>query len=152
MDEELRDRIALFRYGVISPLVSRTLAPGEKERILAQIGEQEWEIPGTRRRCIGRSTARAWAAQYERDGFEGLKPLGRKDNGRCRGIPDALGVSRATLYRLIDGAPSVRKAAELGREEIAAAPSVAAAISKRPPPSLKSPCRVSSGAWVCSAS
>lgn len=30
MDETLREVIALFRYGVISELVSRPLAPGEK--------------------------------------------------------------------------------------------------------------------------
>ncbi|MCG8461999.1 MAG: helix-turn-helix domain-containing protein, partial [Holophagales bacterium] len=108
MDEELRDRIALFRYGVISPLVSRTLAPGEKERILAQIGEQEWEIPGTRRRRIGRSTARAWVAQYERHGFEGLKPIARKDTGRCRGLPDAIQDLLLRLREEHPGAPVTR--------------------------------------------
>ena len=90
MNDDLRDRIALFRYGVISPLVSRTLAPGEKERLLTEIGEREWEIPGTHRRRIGRSTARNWVAQYERHGFEGLKPIPRKDNGQCRGLSDAI--------------------------------------------------------------
>jgi len=34
---------------------------------------------------------------------------------------EALGVSRATLYRLIDESPHLRKAAELGRDEIEAA-------------------------------
>ena len=30
MDETLREQIALFRFGVISPLVSQPLAPGEQ--------------------------------------------------------------------------------------------------------------------------
>ena len=60
MDETLREQIALFRYGVINELVSRPLAPGEKERLLEAIAEKEWDIPGSRRRQIGRSTAATW--------------------------------------------------------------------------------------------
>lgn len=111
MNEDLREQIALFRYAVIGNLVSRTLDAGEKERLLADIAEKEWEIPGTSRRQIGRSTARTWIAQYEAHGFEGLKPLARKDAGQSRGIPDeiqdlllALRVERpqAPITRLID--------------------------------------------------
>ncbi len=90
MDEDLRDRIALFRYAVIGNLVSRTPDAGEKERLLADISETEWEIPGTTRQRIGRSTARNWIEQYEAHGFEGLKPLARKDTGQSRGIPDEI--------------------------------------------------------------
>lgn len=89
MDEDLRDRIALFRYGVISDLVSRTPGLGEKERLLAEISAKQWDIPGTARRVVGRSTARNWMDLYVAHGFEGLKPLRRKDAGVSRGIPDA---------------------------------------------------------------
>ena len=90
MDEDLRERIALFRYGVIGDLVSRTMAPGEKELRLAEISTRDWEIPGTDRRRIGRSTARHWIAQYEAHGFDGLKPIPRKDAGQSRGIPNEI--------------------------------------------------------------
>jgi len=90
MNEDLRDRIALFRYGVISDLVSRVPAAGEKEHVFSEICEKEWEIPGTRRRRIGRSTARNWLEQYQAHGFEGLKPMRRKDAGQSRGIPDEI--------------------------------------------------------------
>lgn len=111
MDDDLRDRIALFRYGVISDLVSRVPAAGEKERLFREICEKDWEIPGTRRRRIGRSTARNWLEQYQAHGFEGLKPMRRKDAGQSRGIPDdiqdlllALRKERPTapITRLID--------------------------------------------------
>jgi hypothetical protein len=46
MDETLREQLELFRYGVISELVTRTLAPGEKETLLAGISVKEWTIPG----------------------------------------------------------------------------------------------------------
>ena len=87
MDDELRERFAVFRHGVIRDLVAGPLAPGEKERLLAEITEREWTIPGTSRRRVGRSTARDWMTLYERHGFEGLKPARRGDVGSSRTIP-----------------------------------------------------------------
>jgi transposase InsO family protein len=88
MDDDLRESIALFRYGVISEFVSRTLAPGEKERLLEWISRQSWTIPGTQRIRIGASTAKDWVAQYEAMGFEGLKPRRRSDAGTSRALSD----------------------------------------------------------------
>lgn len=88
MDNDLRESIALFRYGVISELVSRTLAPGEKEGLLESISERSWTIPGTDRTRIGASTAKDWMAQYEAMGFDGLKPLRRLDAGKSRAISE----------------------------------------------------------------
>ncbi len=90
MDDDLRQKIALFRYGVISELVARPLAPGEKEALLADIATKEWTIPGTRRTRSGLTTARDWVAQYQTLGFEGLKPCPRSDAGRPRRLPEAV--------------------------------------------------------------
>ena len=88
MDENLRERIAIFRYGVISELASRPLAPGDKETLLAEIAQKEWDIPGTHRRLIARSTARDWVEAYQRYGFDGLKPSQRSDRGTSRSLSD----------------------------------------------------------------
>lgn len=90
MDEKLCEQIALFRYGVISELVTRALAPGEKERLIAAIAEKPWPIPGTRRTRIGRSTVRTWLLQHEVFGFDGLKPAARRDSGCSRALPEAV--------------------------------------------------------------
>ena len=37
MNKELAERVALFRFGVIAPLVDRHLSRGERERIVDQI-------------------------------------------------------------------------------------------------------------------
>jgi len=37
MDERQCEEVALFRYGVIAELVSRPLAPGEKQRLRVPI-------------------------------------------------------------------------------------------------------------------
>jgi putative transposase len=90
MDETLREQIALFRYGVITELVSRPLAPREKERLLTAIAGKQWQVPGTARTQVARSTAREWAELYQLHGLEGLKPVPRADAGRSRAIPEAI--------------------------------------------------------------
>jgi putative transposase len=95
MDESLREQIALFRYGVISELVSRPLAPREKEKLLAAIAAKEWVLPGSERTRIGRTTAREWAELYKNFGFDGFKPNVRSDAGRPRALPQL--VQRAVL-------------------------------------------------------
>lgn len=90
MDEDLREKIALFRHSVIRDLVSAPLAKGEKERLLRELSEREWEIPGTNRTRIGRTTIRDWMGLYEAMGFDGLKPRPRLDAGMSRAIPEAV--------------------------------------------------------------
>ena len=60
MEETLREQIALFRYGIIRDLVSGPLAPGNKARLLEETAEKTWDIPGSTRRRIGRTTASDW--------------------------------------------------------------------------------------------
>jgi putative transposase len=90
MDENLLERIALFRYGVIAELVNGPLAPGEKEKALARLSQKEWVIPGSQRTAIARSTMRDWAASYRAMGLDGLKPQPRSDAGSSRAIPETV--------------------------------------------------------------
>lgn len=88
MDEDLREKIALFRYGVIAELVGRLPARREKEQMLCAIAAKEWAVPGSQRTRIGHSTVRDWIVLYQTHGFEGLKPGPRADAGRSRAIPE----------------------------------------------------------------
>ena len=54
MDDILKEKIALFRHGVIAELVRRPPAPREKEKLLCAIAEKEWSVPGSDRTRIGR--------------------------------------------------------------------------------------------------
>ena len=90
MDDEEKKQVALFRYGVIRDLVAGPLAPGAKERILTEIANRTWTIPGSSRTRIGRSTVRSWATLYELHGFAGLEPITRSDQGRSRSLPEEL--------------------------------------------------------------
>lgn len=83
MDNHTAERIALFRFGVIAPLVDRHLSRGEREGIIDQIVSSTWQIPGSRRTSVGRSTVEKWLSEYLRSGanIESLKPRTRSDKG-----------------------------------------------------------------------
>jgi putative transposase len=90
MEQEQREKIAIFRFGVIFPLVERDLREhwGEKERIIRELAGKEWEIPFCNRRVISRATILSWLKRYEEGGrkIEALFPMPRSDRGRRRSI------------------------------------------------------------------
>lgn len=89
MDDELKKRIAVFRYGVIADFVgSRKLAWGETKRLIKDKCARKWQIPGSQRSSISESTIKEWIARYGASGskLEALYPKGRSDRGKSRVI------------------------------------------------------------------
>lgn len=99
MDKQTAERVALFRFGVIAPLVDRHLSRGERERILDQVVASTWQIPGSSRTSIGRATVEHWLSCYLRSGanIESLKPQTRSDKGSSRSMDSE---SEAALMQL----------------------------------------------------
>jgi putative transposase len=101
MENEKKEKIAVFRFGVIFPLVERDLRAfwGEKERILTELSSKEWEIPYSKRGYISRATILNWLRRYEQGGrkIEALFPEDRSDRGRMRCLE---GEARDALLRL----------------------------------------------------
>jgi hypothetical protein len=61
--------VCAVAHGVISPLVARIgLSRGEQEDYLKEITAKEWEIPGSLRTSVARSTVLRWLALYQRSG------------------------------------------------------------------------------------
>ena len=88
-DDEKKQRIATFRYGVISDFVGgASLDYGDKERFLREKSERVWEIPYSNRTGIGRATILAWIRRYRAAGcrIEGLYPTRRSDRGAFRSL------------------------------------------------------------------
>ena len=78
MDEELKKRIAVFRFGVIADFVGdRPLARGKTEELMKEKCDRKWQIPGSIRTSISESTVKEWACRYKRSGnkLESLYPL-----------------------------------------------------------------------------
>lgn len=90
MEQEQREKIAIFRFGVIFPLVERDLREhwGEKERIVRELAGKEWEMPFSNRTAISRATILSWLRRYEEGGrkIEALFPTPRSDRGVRRSI------------------------------------------------------------------
>jgi putative transposase len=102
MDQELRKRISLFRFALISPLVSRKgMSRGEQETLLRDIIDKGWEIPGSPRSSIARSTVLRWVSLYEKSGnrIEALEPQPRKDRGSSRALGKELEAALVTFRK-----------------------------------------------------
>ena len=86
-DDELRQAVALFRYGLIADVLR--LPPGSREirRTLNDKAQRTYTIPGTRRTRVAVETMRDWLSLYRNGGFEALYPKTRTDRGRPRRMP-----------------------------------------------------------------
>jgi putative transposase len=86
MDDKA-EKIALFRYGLIAPLVLETLPHGELTRRAQEIAARLYDIPYSGRRSLSVDTLMDWALRYRQDGFPALVPKARQDRGQMRAVP-----------------------------------------------------------------
>jgi putative transposase len=84
--DDKSEKIALFRYGLIAPLVLETLPRGELTRRAEEIAARKYDIPHSNRRAVSVDTLMDWALRYRRDGLEALAPKARQDRGLARVI------------------------------------------------------------------
>jgi putative transposase len=92
VDREQKEKVAIFRFGVIFPLVecqSRQIW-GEKEGIIRELTGKEWEIPYSKKIYISKATILNWLNRYESGGknIEALFPQDRGDKGQNRALDD----------------------------------------------------------------
>jgi putative transposase len=88
LNEQTREKIALFRFGLIAPLVNGQVVPKE---YLAEMENRIHLVPYYGERKIASKTIQEWHLHYRRNGFEALKPKGRSDRGDIRKLsPDDL--------------------------------------------------------------
>jgi transposase InsO family protein len=102
MDQEMRRAVSLFRFGIISSLVSRKgMSRGEQEARIRQIVEATWELPGSTRSSIARSTVLRWLSLYQRSGeqLESLEPQPRRDRNASRALDLELQASLIALRK-----------------------------------------------------
>jgi len=84
--KELRQQVALFRYGLIADLVNLPPgSPGLYQR-LHEKAAREYTIPGSARTAVAAETLRDWLKRYRAGGFDALIPKLRADRGQPRGL------------------------------------------------------------------
>ena len=84
MNENPADKTALFRYGLIAPLVLETLPRGELTRRAHEIAARLYDIPNSIRRQVSVDTLLEWTLRYRRNGLPALTPNPRRDRGQTR--------------------------------------------------------------------
>jgi len=84
------EKIALFRYGLIAPLVLEALPRGELTRRAEEIAARQYDIPASKRTSISVDTLLDWALRYRNGGFESLAPQPRQDRGHSRTVTPQL--------------------------------------------------------------
>ena len=117
--EPKSEKIALFRYALIAPLVLEVLPHGELTRRAREIAARSYEIPFSQRTQVSVDTLLDWAQRYRLEGVTGLAPKPRSDRGTSRVLtPELAGMierlKRENPYRT--GATLLRELALCSRE------------------------------------
>lgn len=86
MNEKTREEIALFRYGLIAPLLNGQVKPKE---YFQEMEGKIHQVPYYGERKVAAKTMQEWHLHYRRNGFDALKPKRRSDRGNARRLsPD----------------------------------------------------------------
>jgi Mu transposase, C-terminal./Integrase core domain. len=88
MENQQRQAIANFRYGLIAPLVSRKLEPGEQMALMRDIASHVYDTPDGGQKRISLRTLERYVQAYRTGGWEALVPSVRSDKLTAREIPD----------------------------------------------------------------
>lgn len=98
-DDEAAIEMALFRYGIIAPILE--LDPASQQSVVALVAEitsRTHYLHSRGRVSVRPRTVYAWLADYRRYGIEGLRSVRRKDHGRQRVLSDKV-IERAITLR-----------------------------------------------------
>jgi len=120
-DPDLRQRVALFRYGLVSQLLPLPAHSEARRERLASLSAQDHAIPGSRRLRVAEGTLRDWLRAYQTGGFDALVPRARTDEGRSRRIAPEL-AERLIASKQAHPALSIRLLIEALRRDGALAP------------------------------
>ena len=102
MQEDKKQRIALFRFGVISGIIGvKETDKGLREALIREVTSKQWDIPYSGRSYIGRSTVRDWLKRYTESGgaIESLFPSERSDRGKARCMDEETEAALITLRK-----------------------------------------------------
>lgn len=85
---EMNQKIALFRYSLIAPIVTNTFTQSSIKEYLAEIAAKTYSLPDGKKREYSPETIKGWLIDYRKHGIEGLYPKSRSDKGASRKISD----------------------------------------------------------------
>ena len=85
MTLDQKQAIALFRYSIIAPLETGSFDPGKsKNDFFRDAASKTYIDPEGNSRKLSPHTIKKWHRYYKKNGFEGLMPQSRSDEGESR--------------------------------------------------------------------
>jgi len=111
MEQQHREAIALFKYGIIAPVINGNT--DVQMEYFREIAKKEYEVPHQGGKKFKAQTFKSWLKKYRKNGIEALKPKIRNDKGKSRKIDDQLvndiknvlssysNISTSAVYRLL---------------------------------------------------
>jgi transposase InsO family protein len=86
VDEESRRQIALWKLGVLGPLMSARLEHGDVRAYLCAAAARVHCMPDGRQIQLSERTVETWHYDYQRGGLDALMPRDRSDKGQSRAV------------------------------------------------------------------
>lgn len=90
MDDGDRKKLALWRLGVLGPLISARLEHGDRRAFFEAAAARMHQMPDGRQVTLSARTIEAWFYAYKAGGFDALWINPRRDRGKSRAIAPAL--------------------------------------------------------------
>jgi len=121
MEDDKRQQIATFRFGVIHDLVGHVeLEPGEQERLIREKCARKWVIPFSEKTRISRSTMLRWVKLYKESGgrLESLCTQDRSDQGGSRAMDEETSLALIGLRKEFPRATVPRLIAEMNKRRL----------------------------------
>ncbi len=88
MEKEKKEKIGLFRYGVIAPVLNEGIS--KQNAYFRELSAKELEVPFTGGKRFNISTFKSWLRNYRKEGFDGLITKDRTDKGKTKKITDKI--------------------------------------------------------------
>ena len=98
-DDDTRHDIAIFRFGLIAPVLHGTHT-GSAAEYFRRVTEHELEVPHGGLVRYKAHTLKAWLSDYRANGFDGLMPKPRSDLGQHRVITPAIADAIVQLLKV----------------------------------------------------
>ncbi len=121
MDDDKRQQIATFRFGVIHDLVGHVeLEPGEQERLIREKCANKWRIPFSEKTHISRGTILRWMKLYRESGgkLESLCIQDRSDQGKSRAMDQETSLALISLRKEFPRATVPFLIEEMGKRKL----------------------------------
>lgn len=84
MDDITKEKIALFRFSLIAPILNGLFEDQSVKAYLERVCAQKYDVPGVGIREYAPPTVKRWLLDYRKHGIKGITPKVRNDSGKSR--------------------------------------------------------------------